>query len=140
LRRAAVGLANAVNASISLPRALAPRGGGIGGVIVTGPPQDPEAHLRTVTVTSAGIVNRSPSGTGMAALMSVLDAMGLLPEDGRFVLEGIAGSVFRGRVASRTMVADLPAILPEIEGTAWITGEHAFVIDEEDPMREGILL
>ncbi|MBW8867055.1 MAG: proline racemase family protein, partial [Acidobacteria bacterium] len=34
-------------------------------------------------------------------------------------------------------VGDYAAIIPEIEGSAWITGEHTFVIDESDPLREG---
>jgi proline racemase len=27
--------------------------------------------------------------------------------------------------------------VPEIEGAAWITGEHTFVIDPDDPLKEG---
>jgi proline racemase len=41
------------------------------------------------------------------------------------------------RVASRTAVGDLPAIVPEIEGSAWITGEHTFIVDDEDPLKAG---
>jgi proline racemase len=35
-------------------------------------------------------------------------------------------------------VGETPAIQTEIEGSAWITGEHTFVIDDEDPFREGM--
>jgi proline racemase len=35
------------------------------------------------------------------------------------------------------MVGDYAAIVPEIEGSAWITGEHLFVIDEDDPLKHG---
>jgi proline racemase len=45
--------------------------------------------------------------------------------------------LFRGRLLNRTQVGDLPAIVTEIQGSAWITGEHTFYIDEEDPLREG---
>ena len=89
---------------------------------------------------SGRVVNRSPSGTGMSAVMSVLDAMGLLPQDRPFVQEGLVGSLFRGRVLARTQVGALPAISTEIEGTAWITGEHTFVVDDDDPFREGFTL
>ena len=27
--------------------------------------------------------------------------------------------------------------MPEITGAAWITGEHTFLIDDEDPLAEG---
>jgi proline racemase len=40
-------------------------------------------------------------------------------------------------VASRTVVGEYQAIVPEIEGSAWITGEHTFLIDETDPLKNG---
>jgi proline racemase len=113
---------------------------GAAGVLFTAPPRDAEAHLRNVVVTGSGIVNRSPSGTGTAAVMAVLDAMGLLPADLAFVHESLTGALFRGRVVRRTLVGDLPALIPEIEGTAWITGEHTFYVDEDDPLRDGFVL
>ena len=33
--------------------------------------------------------------------------------------------------------ADYPALVTEIEGSAWITGEHTFFLDDDDPFREG---
>jgi proline racemase len=110
---------------------------GIGGVIFTGPPQDPEAHLRNVTVGSGGSVDLSASATGTSAVMAVLDAMGLLPEGQPFVHEGLSGSLLRGRVTGRSQVGDMAAVITEIEGSAWITGDHTFLLDEDDPFREG---
>jgi 4-hydroxyproline epimerase len=112
----------------------------LNGVVFTGPPQHPDAHLRAVTVTEGGAVNRSPGGTAMTAVMSVLDAMGLLPDDRPFVQEGLIGSVFHGRVLSRTMVGVLPAIVAEVEGRAWITGEHTLLTQDDDPFREGFTI
>jgi proline racemase len=37
----------------------------------------------------------------------------------------------------RTIVGDFPALVTEIEGSAWITGEHTFFLDDDDPFREG---
>ena len=51
--------------------------------------------------------------------------------------ESLIGTRFEGRIAGRTEVADRPAIVPEIRGSAWITGEHTFLVDEDDPLREG---
>ncbi len=113
---------------------------GAAGVIFTGPPQDPEAHLRNVTVASGGAVDRSPCGTGTSAVMAVLDAMGLLPDHAPFVHESLIGSLFRGRIVRRTQVGDFAAIVPQIEGTAWITAEHTFYVDDDDPLHEGFTL
>ena len=74
----------------------------------------------------------------MAAVMSVLDAMQLLDEETAFVQEGLSGALFRGRITARTTVGETPAITTEIEGSAWITGEHTFVMDDDDPFREGM--
>ena len=111
---------------------------GISGVVFTGPPQDPEAHLRNVMVSSAGAADVSPCAAGTAAVMAVLDAMGLLPVDHAFVHEGLSGALLRGRIRQRTQVGDAPAILAEIDGSAWVIGEHTFFLDEEDPFREGM--
>jgi proline racemase len=110
---------------------------GVAGVIFTGPAVDPEAHLRNITVRASGSVDRSPGGTGTSAVMAVLDAMGLLPDHQAFVHEGLSGALFRGRPLHRTIVADYPALVTEIEGSAWITGEHTFFLDDDDPFREG---
>jgi proline racemase len=110
---------------------------GISGVIFTGPSQDPEAHLRNVTVSSGGAVDLSASATATSAVMAVLDAMGLLPEGQPFVHEGLSGSLLRGRVTGRSQVGDTVAVVTEIEGSAWITGEHTLLLDEDDPFREG---
>jgi proline racemase len=69
--------------------------------------------------------------------MAVLDAMGLLAPDRPFVHESLIGTTFRGRVVGRELVGDRPAIRPELEGSAWITGEHTFLVDEDDPLRYG---
>ncbi len=113
---------------------------GIYGTIFTAPPQAAEAHLRNVTIFADAEVDRSPCGTGTAAVMAVLNEMGLLMDDAPFVHESIVGTLFRGRVVSRTQVGERTAIVPEIEGAAWITGEHTFLIDGDDPLRAGFRL
>lgn len=113
---------------------------GIYGTIFTAPPQHPDAHLRNVTVFADAEVDRSPCGSGTAAVMAVLSEMGVLGEDGPFVHESIVGTLFTGTIAGRTQVGEWPAIVPEIQGSAWITGEHTFLIDGDDPLKAGFRL
>ena len=113
---------------------------GIYGTIFTAPAQSDDAHLRNVTVFADAEVDRSPCGTGTAAVMAVLNDMGLLLDDVPFVHESIVGTTFKGRVVDRVEVGERPAIVPEIEGSAWITGEHAFLIDGDDPLKAGFRL
>ena len=98
------------------------------------------ADLRNVTVFANAEVDRSACGTGTAAVMAVIDAMGLLDDQRPFVHESVIDTTFTGRVVGRTMVGDYAAIVPEIEGSAWITGEHTFIVDSDDPLREGFKL
>ncbi|MGH9347135.1 MAG: proline racemase family protein [Vicinamibacterales bacterium] len=137
LRRIATDIKAALESSVTIAHPSEPRLTGLYGVIFTGPPADPEAHLRNLTVFADAEVDRSPCGTGTSAVMAVLDAMGLLPAEGPFVHESLIGTLFRGQLLTRTRVGELPAIVTEIEGSAWITGEHTFYIDDEDPLREG---
>lgn len=114
---------------------------GIYGTIFTAPPQAAGAHLRNVTIFADAEVDRSPCGSGTAAVMAVLDEMGVLGVNGEaFVHESLIGTLFTGQVASRARVGELAAIVPEITGSAWITGEHTFLVDGEDPLRAGFRL
>jgi proline racemase len=137
LRRVAGAIKTSLAGSPAVAHPHDPAWSGLEGVVFTGPPRDPEAHLRNVTVFADGAIDRSPCGTGTAAVMAVLDAMGLLLEGAAFVHESAIGTLFRGRVVRRTQIGDMPAIVPEIEGSAWITGEHTFLIDDDDPLKEG---
>lgn len=113
---------------------------GIYGTIFTAPAQLPDAHLRNVTIFADAEVDRSPCGTGTSAVMAVLNDMGLLLDDVPFVHESIVGTTFSGRVVDRVQVGEHAAIVPEIEGSAWITGEHTFLIDGDDPLKAGFRL
>jgi proline racemase len=107
------------------------------GTIFTAPPRREDADLRSVTVLADGQVGRSPGGTATAALMAVLDAMGLLGADRLFVHEGIAGTRLTGRVAGRVPIGEGEGLVAEVEGAAWITGEHTFIAAPDDPFAEG---
>ena len=82
-------------------------------------------------------MDRSPGGTGTAAAMAVVDAMGMLEPGRPFVHESLAGGRFTGSLEARTTVGDLPAVVVRIAGEAWVTGEHEFVIHDDDPLGDG---
>jgi trans-L-3-hydroxyproline dehydratase len=140
LKRTGMAIKHAVDAAVRVVHPEAPGLHGIYGTIFTGPPSADDAHLRNVTIFAEAEVDRSPCGTGTCAVMAVLAAMGLLGAEQTFVHESIIGTRFRGRIAGETMVGDVPAIVPELEGEAYITGESVFVIDESDPLRHGFRL
>jgi proline racemase len=141
LRRVGMEIKHAIEARHTVVHPLDPGLHGIYGTIFTGPPHG-AADLRNVTIFADAEVDRSPCGTGTAAVMAVVDAMGLLPDPStssgqEFRHESVIGTIFTGRVAARTMVGEHQAIVPEIAGSAWITGEHTFLIDDGDPLKDG---
>jgi trans-L-3-hydroxyproline dehydratase len=140
LRRAGMEIKREVERLLAVVHPLDAGLKGIYGTIFTSPAQHADAHLRNVTIFADAEVDRSPCGTGTAAVMAVLSEMGVLAEDATFVHESIVGTLFSGRIVGRTQIGELAAIIPEIEGSAWITGEHTFLIDGDDPLKAGFRL
>ena len=138
LRR--LGTKEAVESVVTVAHPAGPSLGGVHGTVITGPADRQDTDLRSVAIFADAQVDRSPCGTRTAALMAVIDAMELFGHDRPFVSESIIGTAFSGFVVDRTTVGELPAIVPRIEGSAWITGEHEFLIDDADPLREGFSL
>ena len=56
------------------------------------------------------------------------------------VHESIIGSRFTGRIVGTTTVVGRPAILPTIEGRAWITGLTSEMLDPTNPYPTGYVL
>jgi len=95
---------------------------------------------RNVTVFADGEVDRSPCGSGTSARLALLDAAGRLPRGAELHHLSIVGSSFTGRVVDEADVAGRPAVITEVSGTAFRTGESSFVLDPDDPLGEGFLL
>jgi proline racemase len=96
---------------------------------------------RNVTVFADGQVDRSPCGSGTAARLAVLADDGRVGLGGATLLhESIVGSTFTGTVVGTTRVGDLPAVIPQVTGMAYRTGEHLFVVDPADPLVPGFVL
>jgi proline racemase len=95
---------------------------------------------RNVTVFADGEVDRSPCGSGTSARLAILDRAGRLPRGEELRHLSIVGTEFRGRVVGDADVAGIPAVVTEVEGTAYRTGEHVFTLDPDDPLGDGFLL
>ena len=108
---------------------------------ISGEPSRPGVDRKNAVVVStgtlAGVLDRSPCGTGTCAKMAVLHAKGKLPLHQDFVHEGILGTTFTGRLMEETQVGPYGAVIPTLSGQAWITGFAQYVLDPEDPFPEG---
>lgn len=87
-----------------------------------------------------GKIDRSPTGTGCSARMAVLHAKGVLKVGDGFIGRSIIGSTFACRIEAETQISGRPAIVPSIEGRAWITGTSQLMLDPADPWPTGYRL
>ena len=95
---------------------------------------------RNVAVFADGEVDRSPCGSGTSARLALLDASGRLPRGAELRHLSIVGSEFRGRVVDEAEVAGFPAVITEVEGSAYRTGRHTFELAPDDSLGTGFLL
>jgi proline racemase len=96
-------------------------------------PDTPDGpRQRNVAVFADGEVDRSPCGSGTSARLALLD----LPTGVTLTHESIVGTTFTARVVER--MGD--AVVTEIEGMAYRTAEHRFVLDPRDPLGDGFVL
>ena len=105
-----------------------------------GPPTHPEAHVKNAVVILPGAIDRSPCGTGSSAKLALMHEKGQISVGEPFVHESIIGSLFYCKIVDTAEVAGIPAVIPEIKGSAYVTGMHTFMIDPDDPFLYGFQL
>ena len=96
--------------------------------------------VRTGNVMYPGRMDRSPCGTGSAALLAALHARGEVAPGEAIETRSIVDSVFTARIARLAQVGPHAAIVPEISGRAWIFGKGTLGIDPTDPFAAGFTL
>jgi len=87
-----------------------------------------------------GQVDAAPCGSGTCARMALFHHRGLMGVGSTVTSRGLLGLSFTGRIAGLTEVEGRRAILPEVTGTAYLTGTSQFWFDPDDPVRAGYLL
>lgn len=103
-------------------------------VVLTGPPANEAAHLRTLTVFGDGTLDVSPGGGATVAVASVLAAMGVVGCGDAATVEGLLGGRFEGRVRRIDARDGRPVVDVSVAGRAWITGEHTWHFAAGDPL------
>ena len=110
------------------------------GTIIDGPPVGEDANRRNVCIFAEGEVDRSPTGTGVSGRVALEHAKGKLAIGEPLVIESLIGTCFTGRVVRETTFGEYAAVVPEVEGSAWITGRQEFLIAPDDPLKDGFIL
>lgn len=110
------------------------------GTIFTGPALTDKAHSRNVCIFADGEVDRSPTGTGVSGRMALHYERGELKMGEEMIIESITGSSFKCSVKEETTFGGYKAVIPQVEGTAYICGKNTLLIHPDDPFTEGFFL
>ncbi|HSE18269.1 MAG TPA: proline racemase family protein [Pyrinomonadaceae bacterium] len=109
------------------------------GTIFTAPALDPARHSRNACIFADGELDRSATGSGVSARAALHFAKGELGLNERVTIESILGSTMSVEVVDVTKFGPYDAVVPEVSGTASITGRNEFYFDPEDPFRGGFI-
>ncbi|SNR65470.1 proline racemase family protein [Blastococcus mobilis] len=102
--------------------------------------EDGGVRQRNVTVFADGEVDRSPCGSGTSARLALLADDGTLGPADVLLHESVVGTRFVGRVVEPATVGSRAAVVSEVQGAAYRTGEHVFVLEPDDPVGLGFTL
>lgn len=110
------------------------------GTIFIGSPID-GADSRNVCIFAEGEVDRSPTGSGVAARMALHYKKGEIGIDSDpMQIESIISSRMKGSVHKVVEYGPYKdAVIPQVEGIAYITGVNEFLIDPNDPLKGGFI-
>lgn len=110
------------------------------GTIFTGKSRTTNIDSRNVCIFAAGEVDRSPTGSGVSGRMAIHHKRNELKQGESMSIESILGSVFECSVHKEEKYGSFDAVIPQVEGTAYITGQNEFLIDPKDPLKNGFIL
>jgi len=109
------------------------------GTIFIGDAYDKSNHSRNVCIFAEGEVDRSPTGSGVSGRVAIHHAKGELKVGVKITIESILGTTMHVKILEETTYGPHKAVIPEVSGTAFITGKNEFWFDPDDPLREGFI-
>lgn len=136
----AIIIRNAINQSVEVVHPAYPFINGLTHIEFYTDAVDSKADLKNTVVVPPGGIDRSPCGTGTSAKLATMYRNKEIGLNEEFIYESIVGTLFKARVLEETMVEDVPAVINEVTGAAWVMGMHRFFYNERDPLKEGYLL
>ena len=111
-----------------------------GTIFIDNNEQESGIDSRNVCIFAEGEVDRCPTGSGVSGRMAIHKARKEIDYGETMSIESITGSVFKGSIVKEEDFGTFNAVIPQVEGTAHITGIQNFVIDPKDPMKNGFIL
>ena len=99
-----------------------------------------QKSAKNTVVIRPGKLDRSPCGTGSSARMALLRKNKQIEVGEKIISQSIIGSTFECFIESESHEYSKEIIIPNIKGSAFITGEQILYKDDKDPFPEGYRL
>lgn len=112
-----------------------------GTIFISNKTLEADSHSRNVCIFAEGEVDRCPTGSGVSGRMAIHHARQEIRQgDEPFVIESILGTKFKASVVETLDYGPHAAVVPQVEGNAYVVGQNRWLIDPEDPLRNGFIL
>jgi len=131
----------AIRAQVILEHPVAPDLAFLYGTILTDDVAPPSAHPSTnLCIFAEGQVDRSPTGSGVTARLALDHARGRIGLGMRRCFRGLTGGPFSGELVREARTGDRAAVVARVGGRAYHSGRSTFVIEDDDPLRDGFVV
>jgi trans-L-3-hydroxyproline dehydratase len=138
---AALQLKAAVAAQLKVVHPTEPDLGFLYGIVLTdGEDKFSDDATQNICVFADGQIDRSPTGSGVTARLALMHRKGQIEPGQARRFRSITGAEFTGRVVATTTAGPHRAVIAEVAGEAFYTGEASFRVEPEDPLGHGFLL
>ncbi|XP_072284953.1 trans-3-hydroxy-L-proline dehydratase [Pyxicephalus adspersus] len=112
-----------------------------GTILTDGKDEYSEEPTANLCIFADSQVDRSPTGSGVTARIALQYHKGLIQlEQTRTFKSGATNSLFTGKAVQETKCGAHKAVIVEVSGQAYYTGTASFVLENEDPLKDGFLL
>ncbi len=85
-------------------------------------------------------VDRSPCGTGTAAKLTLLHHFGKIAMGQKYTNYSPLRTTFSAKLIGKEKIGSQDGFVVRIEGMAYLTGLNHFIVEENDPLKQGFLL
>ena len=110
------------------------------GTILTDGNDDGRGPSANVCVFADAQVDRSPTGSGVTARIALQHRRKLVALGQERSFESVTGALFTGKAVRETACGPHKAVVVEVSGEAYFTGENRFWLDEGDEIGAGFRL
>ncbi|KAM9293966.1 trans-3-hydroxy-L-proline dehydratase [Gastrophryne carolinensis] len=112
-----------------------------GTILTDGKDAYSEEPTANICIFADSQVDRSPTGSGVTARIALQYHKGLIKLDQtRTFKSGATNSLFTGKAVQESVCGEYKSVIVEVSGQAYYTGTASFVLENEDPLKDGFLL